>query len=123
MAKSKTAYSCQECGAQRPKWEGRCGDCGQWNTLVEETFATPVASGKRGWSVGASADEKGRSLKPMTLDQEISQTGISRSATNYHELDRVLGGGLVRGSYVLVGGDPGIGKSTLLMQMAGGLVQ
>ncbi|RYZ65434.1 MAG: DNA repair protein RadA, partial [Proteobacteria bacterium] len=128
--KSKTVYVCQNCGAQRSRWEGRCTDCDSWNTFVEETFQaeTPVSSRQRGWSTsgaGSSSDmagERGGSgPQVITLDQPVREVQIGRASTGYKELDRVLGGGLVKGSFVLLGGDPGIGKSTLLLQMAGGL--
>lgn len=119
-SKSKTIYVCQNCGAQRPKWEGRCSDCGAWNSLVEETFsAEPVT---RGWSLGQK-DAVGKVVKPISLDQSIEAIRLERKSTGFSELDRVLGGGLVQGSFILLGGAPGIGKSTLLMQMAGGLAK
>lgn len=121
MAKGKTksVYVCQNCGAQRSRWEGRCTDCNSWNTFVEETLGPQAASSERqrGWST-ASAGEK---PQVISLDQNVREVQLGRSSTGYKELDRVLGGGLVRGSFVLLGGDPGIGKSTLLLQMAGGL--
>jgi DNA repair protein RadA/Sms len=117
-SKNKTLFVCQNCGAQRAKWEGRCSDCGAWNSYAEEITSTTPDQG-RGWSISSTgADGKTHSL---TLDQKIEELNITRARTGYKELDRVLGGGLVPGSFVLLGGDPGIGKSTLLMQMAGGL--
>lgn len=119
-SKNKSIFVCQNCGAQRPKWEGKCTDCGSWNSFVEELIASEPKS--KGWSLGQSHDGPGtRTLKPISLDQKIEQLEVTRKATGYQELDRVLGGGLVQGSFVLLGGSPGIGKSTLLMQMAGGL--
>lgn len=104
MAKSKSVFSCQKCGAQHPKWSGQCSDCGAWNTLIEETFAAQQAK---------SLDLQQVQIK--TLDQiEVSEQ--TRQATGSAELNRVLGGGLVLGSVVLIGGNPGIGKSTLLLQ-------
>ncbi|MCR4377171.1 MAG: DNA repair protein RadA [Rhodospirillales bacterium] len=111
MAKSKTQYVCQECGAAFPKWAGKCEACNGWNTLVEEVQpeSTPkglsVAKGRRVQFVGMEGAEK----QPP------------RRSTGLTELDRVLGGGLVAGSAVLVGGDPGIGKSTILLQAAANL--
>ena len=105
MARRKTLYSCQECGFQSPKWMGRCPDCRQWNTLVEEH---PVASGEHSRALA----EPG---KPLKLE-EISSCEEDRLSCGLGELDRTLGGGVVPGSLVLVGGDPGIGKSTLLLQ-------
>lgn len=118
-SKSKTIYVCQNCGAQRPRWEGRCSDCGAWNSFVEELFAAEPVT--RGWSLG-NAEKKGSST-PVSLDQSIEALKFERLATGFSELDRVLGEGLVQGSFVLLGGSPGIGKSTLLMQMAGGLAK
>lgn len=118
-SKSKTIYVCQNCGAQRPRWEGKCSDCGSWNSLVEETFSAEPKG--RGWSLGSEPGKA--SLKPNSLDQSIEALEFKRLGTGFIELDRVLGGGLVQGSFVLLGGAPGIGKSTLLMQMAGGLAK
>jgi DNA repair protein RadA/Sms len=110
MAKSlnsrKTAYSCQNCGAEFPKWSGQCGECGAWNTLVEGTAAPKV----RGRGIAAAA---GASVQ--TLDQVAEEDSV-RVTTGLDELDRVLGGGIVPGAVILIGGDPGIGKSTLLLQ-------
>ncbi len=120
MAKMKSIYVCQECGSQRARWEGRCSECGTWNSLVEEkqVSSTPVSQG-RGWALGQT--QKGETLKTVKLSDTITETQKQRVSTGFSELDRVLGGGLVHGSYILVGGDPGIGKSTLLLQMAGGV--
>lgn len=110
MAKAKRMYGCTECGATFPKWAGQCAECGAWNTLVETMIEnTPVASGtgRAGWA-GEQA-----SLKTLA---EVSIVEIPRFSTASAELDRVLGGGLVDGSVVLIGGDPGIGKSTILLQ-------
>lgn len=108
MAKAKRMYGCTECGSTFPKWAGQCGDCGAWNTLVETVVeATPAASGRAGWA-GDQANIK-------TL-AEVSVEEVPRFSTASGELDRVLGGGLVDGSVVLIGGDPGIGKSTILLQ-------
>ena len=121
MAKPRTIHACQACGAQHPRWHGRCPDCGAWDSLVEETFSSPrAAAGIRGEGlagrVGAAAgDEKPRRLS------EIDGDASPRIATGEQELDRVLGGGFVPGSVVLLGGDPGIGKSTLALQLAGRL--
>lgn len=116
-SKSKTIYACQNCGAQRSRWEGRCSDCGAWNSFVEETTTTVAPSARsRGWVQSSSSTN-------FTLDQSPGELKLQRWTTELGELDRVLGGGLVRGSFVLLGGAPGIGKSTLLMQMAGGLAR
>lgn len=119
-SKTKTIYVCQNCGAQKHRWEGKCSDCGAWNTLVEEMqFAEPKT---RGWATTSSEGERPPS-KPVTLDQSLEEVRLDRFDTGYGELNRVLGGGLARGSFVLLGGSPGIGKSTLLLQMAGGLAK
>ncbi|WP_018870611.1 MULTISPECIES: DNA repair protein RadA [unclassified Thioalkalivibrio] len=107
MARSKTQYICRACGATSPKWAGQCGECGAWNTLEE---AAPVASaGPRG---GGYAGESAR----ITRLGEVETGELPRTSTGISELDRALGGGLVTGSVILIGGDPGIGKSTLLLQ-------
>jgi DNA repair protein RadA/Sms len=111
MAKARTVYGCQECGAQQPRWMGRCPDCGGWSTLVEE----PVGGGGA-WS-GGTGLSPGGDAKPRALG-EIEAGSEPRRATGIPELDRVLGGGLVAGSVVLLGGEPGIGKSTLALQLA-----
>jgi DNA repair protein RadA/Sms len=119
-SKTKTIYTCQNCGAQRPRWEGKCSDCGAWNSYVEEMqLAEPKT---RGWST-ASAEKLGNSAKPISLDQSLEEVKLDRFDTDFEELNRVLGGGLAKGSFVLLGGSPGIGKSTLLIQMAGGLAK
>ena len=109
MAKSKqTAFFCSECGYESSKWMGQCPGCHAWNTMVEEPLAkkTPVIHQKRLQS----------STAPATL-ADISTAEEKRVSAGMHELDRVLGGGIVPGSLILVGGDPGIGKSTLLLQV------
>ncbi|MFQ5792893.1 MAG: DNA repair protein RadA, partial [Acidobacteriota bacterium] len=110
MAKVKTTFVCQGCGSSSSKWLGRCPDCGAWNSLVEEQReASPESSfGLARWS----ADGRPRSYTEVTTDASV------RLPTDIEEFDRVLGGGLVAGSLVLIGGDPGIGKSTLLLQVA-----
>lgn len=107
MAKAKRMYGCTECGANFPKWAGQCVECGAWNTLVETVVEGATPSGRTGWA-GDKANIK-------TL-AEVSVEEIPRFSTASGELDRVLGGGLVDGSVVLIGGDPGIGKSTILLQ-------
>ncbi|MBM3392676.1 MAG: DNA repair protein RadA [Betaproteobacteria bacterium] len=106
MAKQKTVYSCTECGGASPKWQGQCPHCSAWNTLVETLAETAPTSR---FSVVAGAGRLQRLA-------EISPREESRVATGIEEFDRVLGGGLVAGGVVLIGGDPGIGKSTLLLQ-------
>jgi DNA repair protein RadA/Sms len=112
MKPSKVTFVCQECGAQAPKWMGRCTECGAWNTLVEERAAEPPSGemGHRYAQPGASG--------PARLWAEIDTADAARLSTGIDEFDRVLGGGVVPGSLVLLGGEPGIGKSTLLLQAA-----
>ena len=109
MAKEKSVYTCSECGATSPKWLGRCPGCAAWNTLVE-TIAEPIARRYAGAAHGLPPAEAVATLA------EIDATDADRHPTGIEELDRVLGGGLVEGGVVLIGGDPGIGKSTLLLQ-------
>ncbi len=113
MAKVKTAYYCQNCGAQYSKWQGRCNACGDWNTIVEEIVEKPD---KKDWKSSAKTEAK-RAAKPLRLN-EIETAPQYRWKTGNNELDRVLGGGLVPGSLTLLGGEPGIGKSTLLLQIS-----
>ena len=108
---AKTIYVCNECGAQTPKWAGQCADCGAWNSLQETVAATPSkAAARLGGYAGDAPDAQIRRLSDVVAEQ------TERMPTGLGELDRVLGGGLVAGSVVLIGGDPGIGKSTLLVQ-------
>lgn len=118
-SKTKISYVCQSCGAQRSRWEGKCPECGEWNTMVEEIMAKPDHG--RGWAVGARSDTN--TLMTITLDKTVKEMEHIRYATGFQEVDRVLGGGIVPGSFILIGGDPGIGKSTILMQVAGGLAK
>lgn len=113
MAKGKqtTVFFCQECGYESSKWLGQCPGCKQWNTFVEENIRPASVSGMGGGKASFS-----RVKKPVML-REIETDGEVRFGTHMEELDRVLGGGIVKGSLVLVGGDPGIGKSTLLLQV------
>ncbi|WP_417884823.1 DNA repair protein RadA [Zunongwangia sp.] len=113
MAKVKTAYYCQNCGAQYTKWQGRCNSCGEWNTIVEEVVEKPD---KKTWK-SPSNNEAKRTAKPLKIN-EIESAPEYRWKTGNNELDRVLGGGLVPGSLTLLGGEPGIGKSTLLLQIS-----
>lgn len=111
MAKIKTAYKCQACGAQSVRWAGQCADCGEWNTLIESV----VNPGKMK-SIRAPQGYAGETQ--VRLLDDVEPQGHARTTTGIDELDRVFGGGLVLGSVALIGGDPGIGKSTLLMQAA-----
>lgn len=111
MAKGKKAFFCRNCGAESPKWEGRCHDCGEWNTFVEEVvFKEPQ-------SASYSRRNAAENSKPLTLSQ-IDRSDVTRIDMKMKEVNRVLGGGLVPGSLVLLGGEPGIGKSTLSLQLA-----
>ncbi|AOA59024.1 DNA repair protein RadA [Acinetobacter larvae] len=114
MAKVKTVYRCEQCAADHSKWAGQCSECGEWNSLVEvrQENTTPHRA-KPNFSGGYA----GNASTITTLDQ-VSISRESRMPTGIHEFDRVLGGGLVTGSVVLIGGDPGIGKSTILLQTA-----
>jgi DNA repair protein RadA/Sms len=117
MAKpAKTIFVCQACGAQSPKWLGRCADCGEWNSLVEEC---PVESGGTAALRYAAAGAPGKAQ----LYSEIALEPHARLSTSIDEFDRVLGGGIVPGSLVLIGGEPGIGKSTLLLQAAANMAR
>ncbi|HAW33699.1 MAG TPA: DNA repair protein RadA, partial [Alphaproteobacteria bacterium] len=112
MAKNTSRFVCQNCGAVFPRWAGRCEACGEWNTIVEEETASasaPKATGGKG----------GRKIEFVGLDG-VPETSF-RLKSGIKELDRVCGGGLVAGSVLLIGGDPGIGKSTLLLQVTAAL--
>src|SRR6188474_997202 len=112
MKPPKTVFACQECGAQAPKWVGKCPECGAWNSMVEERAdAAPVAAGGNRYAQFGS----GSSSK---LYAEVETANALRLSTGIDEFDRVLGGGVVPGSLILLGGEPGIGKSTLLLQAA-----
>ena len=115
MARS-TVFVCASCGHQSAKWHGRCPDCEEWNTLVEERAAEP----RRGAAGGAGARRAVKAVRPVTL-AEVEAPTVKRLGTGIGELDRVLGGGLVPGSLVLIGGSPGIGKSTLTGSALGNL--
>jgi len=108
MATSKSIYTCTECGGTSPKWLGKCPHCNAWNTLTE-TAAEPAAGGKNRYQALAKS-------QPVATLSEIEASDFERTPTGQEELDRVLGGGIVAGGVVLIGGDPGIGKSTLLLQ-------
>jgi DNA repair protein RadA/Sms len=112
-AKSRTAYVCTECGADHAKWQGQCAECGAWNTLselvLEPGTRVPPAARRAGWAGAVEAPR-------ITALKDVRHSEEARVSTGIAEFDRVLGGGLVEGAVVLVGGDPGIGKSTLLLQ-------
>ncbi|WP_020526325.1 DNA repair protein RadA [Flexithrix dorotheae] len=112
--KTKTAYFCQECGYNSPKFMGKCPSCGTWNAMVEEIVQSPVEQ-KGSWV--SSTDQKKKVNKPFPI-AEIVYSEEDRTDTNDSELNRVLGGGIMPGSVVLIGGEPGIGKSTLMLQVA-----
>ncbi|MFZ3194136.1 MAG: ATPase domain-containing protein, partial [Moraxellaceae bacterium] len=118
MSKLKTSYVCQSCGSRYPKWAGQCTDCGEWNSLIEEKAEPAVnhrAKPKTGGYAGQAAS--------VTRLNQVSVSRETRMTTGIGEFDRVLGGGLVTGSVVLIGGDPGIGKSTILLQTATHMAQ
>ena len=111
MAKSKTVYVCSNCAYEAPKWLGKCPECGEWATLEEEVRVTESASKNRLAPTKSVASVKTMPLRDILPDNEL------RYKTGMSELDRVLGGGIVKGSLVLLSGDPGIGKSTILLQI------
>ena len=113
MKAPKKIFVCTECDAQTPKWLGRCPECGSWNSLVEETYTASAVP-----SAGISSARVAEHAAPLS---ELDAAECVRTVTGIGELDRVLGGGLVDGSVVLLAGEPGIGKSTLLMQLCGAL--
>jgi DNA repair protein RadA/Sms len=108
MARAKTQFICQDCGAASSKWVGQCGDCGAWNSLVEGAVSKPRPGDARGGRGGAA---------PVQRLHEVAAADAPRVGTGMAEMDRVLGGGVVPGAVILIGGDPGIGKSTLLLQV------
>ena len=118
--KAKNVFVCQECGSQSPKWLGRCPDCGGWNSLVEERVAEPATApaGANRYSSGLLPGSGGAKLYA-----DVETSTAARISTGIGELDRVLGGGIVPGSMVLLGGEPGIGKSTLLLQAAANIAR
>jgi DNA repair protein RadA/Sms len=110
MAKAKSVYSCTECGATAPRWQGQCPGCGQWNTLVESVAEATTTKSRFAGVASLAGQAKVQKLT------EVSAKEAPRLSTGVAEFDRVLGGGLVAGQVVLIGGDPGVGKSTLLLQ-------
>jgi DNA repair protein RadA/Sms len=113
MAKSKTLYACTECGGESPKWQGQCPHCSAWNTLVESVGESKAPARYQGLAEASR----------VTSLADVEAEEAPRRSTEIGELDRVLGGGLVRGAVVLIGGDPGIGKSTLLLQALTGMAK
>ncbi len=112
--KTKTVFSCQNCGYQSPRWLGRCPDCSSWNSFVEEDYNSVIPKTKE--RVSLYKDE------PVLL-KDIEVKDAERIKTEIAELDRVLGGGIVSGSVTLIGGDPGIGKSTISLQISNQLAK
>src|SRR5512133_2882745 len=108
MAKEKTVYVCSDCGGTSPKWQGKCPSCNAWNTLIESVAESSAPAKNRFASLAKTAE--------VAILADIDATDMARTPTGIGELDRVLGGGIVEGGVVLIGGDPGIGKSTLLLQ-------
>jgi DNA repair protein RadA/Sms len=112
MVKTRTQFICQHCGASYPKWVGKCDNCGEWNSLVEQVAAS---SGK---SAVARSATSGHVLAPQTMQSISAEETVKRMTTGYSDLDAVLGGGILPGGVLLMAGQPGIGKSTLLLQVA-----
>ena len=111
--KSKTVFVCGECGYETPKWVGKCPGCGEWNTMVEDVRLPQKAA-------VSAAPQPAHTFSAMPLSQ-INAADEHRFVTGISELDRVLGGGIVKGSVILLSGDPGIGKSTILLQVCNAL--
>ena len=115
MAKQRSVFYCTECGNETPKWAGKCPACGAWNTVVEQEVPAKMRGGRSSGGAGVFHTVKAISLTDVDTKEEI------RFSTGMGELNRVLGGGAVKGSLVLVGGAPGVGKSTLMLQICGSL--
>ena len=120
LAKEKTFYVCASCGYETARWLGCCPDCGEWNTFEERRAMPAPASSKTAEKAARYQTTRKADIIPLSKVEETQET---RQTTGNEELDRVLGGGLVQGSAILLGGDPGIGKSTLLLQVAASLSQ
>ena len=114
----RSVYRCTECGAEYPKWLGRCESCGAWNTVAEEAAPRARARGRQGRLGGGRKLPPGASLATPVRLSDVAAGGLKRWTTGINEFDFVLGGGVVPGSLTIVGGEPGIGKSTLLLQCA-----
>ena len=110
MAKVKSVYICSDCGYESPKWYGKCPSCGEWNTMSEEVVAKQSSQGTKVSKTVSSYNNAMKITEISTADEHRYKTGVT-------ELDRVLGGGIVKGSLILLGGDPGIGKSTIMLQI------
>src|SRR5437764_632229 len=121
MAKLRTKYVCQQCGGEQSKWMGKCPDCGAWNTLEEVTELAQSAAQQRRQTLLDNDSAQGTRV-PLALPH-IKPLTQARISVGYAEMDRVLGGGLVAGSLTLIGGEPGIGKSTLLLQVSGAIAK
>ena len=117
MAKVKTAYVCNDCGAEYARWQGQCSACHAWNTITEVRIASTNSKNDRFSGYAGASGSKVQKLS------EISLSELPRFSSGFNELDRVLGGGIVPGSAILIGGHPGAGKSTLLLQVMCGLAQ
>src|SRR5438552_2392823 len=117
MAKARIQFLCNSCGSVHPKWMGKCPDCGTWDSLQE--YKTPAADSRR---AAAATGDVVYAAEALRLD-EIDHDDAPRTASGISEFDRVVGGGVVPGSAILVGGEPGIGKSTLLLQVANKLAE
>jgi DNA repair protein RadA/Sms len=116
MSKAKTVYTCQHCGTSHPKWSGQCSDCGEWNALIEAKVEPASTHRAKLGSAGSFSNGYAGQASQVTKLNAINVSKETRLHTGISEFDRVLGGGLVEGSVVLIGGDPGIGKSTILLQ-------
>ena len=116
MAKPKIQYECSACGLRSSKWLGRCGDCGEWNSFIEVPPEPSAPDPRR-----AALPKTSEPSRPVPASQAVATNEDARLSTGIGELDRILGGGLVPGSVTLIGGSPGVGKSTLLMQAALGV--
>src|SRR5687767_14579186 len=117
-SKTRTTFVCQQCGSEQPKWTGRCPDCGEWNSFVETVVSAGPTPASSFAGAGIRADGTGNRPTPIT---QVQNQDFGRIQVPGEEFNRVLGGGIVPGSLVLIGGDPGVGKSTLLSQVSGDL--
>src|SRR5437868_2147105 len=117
-SKTKTMFVCQQCGSEQPKWFGRCPDCGEWNTFVETVVSAPTPAQAQAHAAMLRGDGTGN--RPTSIAQ-VQNDNFARIQVPGEEFNRVLGGGIVPGSLVLIGGEPGIGKSTVLLQISSDL--